>query len=113
MEYVAAYGGPFAEFTRGIDDWVFPLTMPNYFLSPRVKKARHALSLDDERDAFWPLLWDEIHEQEVIDDGWPVIVGRDEKGKSIEKKRKVALDRLRQVWFAGVHSGTMRRRLSR
>ena len=57
---VAAYGGPFAEFTRGIDDWVWPLTMPHYGLSPKVKNARHALCLDDERDAFHPLLWDEL-----------------------------------------------------
>ena len=101
---VAAYGGPFAEFTRGIDDWVFPLTMPDHFLSPKVKKARHALSLDDERDAFWPLLWDEVHEHDVINKGWPVTVGRDADGKPIQETRKVAEDRLRQVWFAGVHS---------
>ena len=83
---VAAYGGPFAEFTRGIDDWLFPLTMPDYALSPKVKKARHALSLDDERDAFWPLLWDEVREQRMIAAG------------------TVAKDRMKQVWFAGVHS---------
>ena len=80
---VAAYGGPFAEVTRGIDDWVWPLSMPDYALSPKVLKARHALSLDDERDAFWPLLWDE----------------------AVEKSRGDAVpDRLQQVWFAGVHS---------
>ena len=83
---VAAYGGPFAEFTRGIDDWVFPLTMPEYGLSPKVKKARHALSLDDERDAFWPLLWDEVREADLI------------------AKKEVSKDRLKQVWFSGVHS---------
>jgi uncharacterized protein (DUF2235 family) len=83
---VAAYGGPFAEFTRGIDDWVWPMSMPDYKLSPKVKKARHALSLDDERDAFWPLLWDEVEEQKMINRG------------------EVAAGRLQQVWFAGVHS---------
>jgi len=101
---VGAYGGPFAEFTRGIDDWVFPLTMPDYHLNPKVKKARHALSLDDERDAFWPLLWDEVFEQQLIDKGGPVTIGREPNGKPIEEKRRVAPDRLRQVWFAGVHS---------
>lgn len=80
---VAAYGGPFAEVTRGIDDWVWPLSMPDYALSPKVLKARHALSLDDERDAFWPLLWDETVEPAPAP-GVP--------------------DRLQQVWFAGVHS---------
>ena len=101
---VAAYGGPFAEFTRGIDDWLYPLTMPDYFLSPRVRKARHALSLDDERDAFWPLLWDEVHEDELITSGGEVVVGRDEDGEPIKERRTIAQDRLRQVWFAGVHS---------
>ena len=83
---VAAYGGPFAEFTRGVDDWVFPLSMPEYGLSPKVKKARHALSLDDERDAFWPLLWDEVQEDALIKNG------------------DVGEERLKQVWFSGVHS---------
>ena len=83
---VAAYGGPFAEVTRGIDDWVWPLTMPNYGLSPKVRQARHALSLDDERDAFQPLLWDEYDEQLKVE------------------SKEVEPGRLQQVWFSGVHS---------
>src|SRR5262245_33912820 len=74
---VAAYGMPIAEITRGIDDWIWPLSMPNYQLSDKVMRARHALALDDERDTFHPLIWDE------------------QKEKS---------DRIQQVWFAGVHS---------
>jgi uncharacterized protein (DUF2235 family) len=77
---VAAYGGPFAELTRGIDDWVWPLSLPNYTLPAKVITARHALSLDDERDAFWPLIWDET-------------------GSNDETRT-----RLQQVWFSGVHS---------
>jgi uncharacterized protein (DUF2235 family) len=80
---VAAYGLPIDEMTRGIDEWVWPLSMPNYALDPRVRRARHALSLDDERDTFHPLLWDETVEEPVKED-------------------KPA--RLQQVWFAGVHS---------
>ena len=75
---VAAYGMPIAEITRGIDDWVWPLSMPNYRLSPKVKRARHALALDDERDTFHPLFWDEEQETDP--------------------------DRIKQVWFAGMHS---------
>jgi uncharacterized protein (DUF2235 family) len=101
---VAAYGGPFAEFTRGIDDWVFPLTMPEYGLSPKVKKARHALSLDDERDAFWPLLWDEIREDELIAKGDTVVIGQKADGTDQTEVRKVGKNRLKQVWFAGVHA---------
>ena len=42
---VAAYGLPIEEFTRGIDEWVWPLSMPNYELSRKVLCARHALAL--------------------------------------------------------------------
>jgi uncharacterized protein (DUF2235 family) len=74
---VAAYGMPIAEITRGIDDWIWPLSMPNYRLDEKVKRARHALALDDERDTFHPLIWDESNE---------------------------TTDRINQVWFAGMHS---------
>lgn len=83
---VAAYGLPLDELTRGIDEWVWPLSMPNYTLSAKVELARHALALDEERDSFRPLLWDEGPEQELAD------AGRTEEG------------RLKQVWFAGVHA---------
>lgn len=83
---VAAYGGPVAELTRAIDNWIFALSMAGYGLDERVQCARHALALDDERDAFHPLLWDEVHEQELIDD------------------KKVEPDRLEQVWFSGMHA---------
>jgi uncharacterized protein (DUF2235 family) len=83
---VAAYGMPVAEMTRAVDRWVWPLSMPNYVLSPRVDQARHALALDDERDTFHPLLWDEVAEAEAVAAG------------------KVVPGRLKQVWFAGVHS---------
>ncbi|AMY07656.1 hypothetical protein LuPra_00831 [Luteitalea pratensis] len=79
---VAAYGGPFAEVTRAIDNWIFPLSMPDYQLNKKVVCARHALALDDERDAFQPLLWDEVHEESA---GMPA-------------------GRLQQVWFTGMHS---------
>lgn len=100
---VAAYGGPFAELTRGIDDWVWPLSMPNYRLSARVRRARHALSLDDERDAFWPLLWDEHLEWEQVFRGGEFFY-QDSDGALKTGLRPVSGSRLRQVWFAGVHS---------
>ncbi|HEY0420889.1 MAG TPA: DUF2235 domain-containing protein [Acetobacteraceae bacterium] len=79
---VAAYGGPIAELTRGIDKWVWPLSMPDYRLSPKVEKARQALALNDERDTFHPLIWDELAEAET---------GQDPA-------------RLQQLWFAGMHA---------
>ena len=63
---VSAYGGPITEITRAIDNWIFPLSMPDYQLHERVLRARHALALDDERDAFQPLLWDELHEASLV-----------------------------------------------
>jgi uncharacterized protein (DUF2235 family) len=83
---VAAYGGPIVEVTRAVDNWFFPLSMPDYKLHDRVQCARQALAIDDERDAFQPLLWDEVHEAARIEAG------------------AVAADRLQQVWFTGTHA---------
>lgn len=83
---VAAYGGPSVEITRAIDDWFYPLSMPNYALNKRVGRARHALALDDQRDAFQPLVWDEVAERDLIARGL------------------VDADRLRQFWFTGMHA---------
>jgi uncharacterized protein (DUF2235 family) len=75
---VSAYGLPIAELTRGIDHWVWPLSLPHGRLPLDVDKARHALALDDEREAFHPLLWNEFDTKEP--------------------------DRLLQVWFSGMHA---------
>jgi uncharacterized protein (DUF2235 family) len=83
---VAAYGGPITEITRAIDNWFFPLSMPDYCLHENVVCARHALAIDDERDAFQPLLWDEVEEERLIDQG------------------KARRGRLEQVWFTGMHA---------
>jgi len=90
---VAAYGGPIAEITEAIDNWVVRLSMPNYRLADSVRCARHALSIDDERDAFHPLLWDELHEERRIADA------RDRRAPSWINE-----DRLEQVWFTGMHA---------
>ena len=75
---VAAYGSPLAELTMGIDEYIFPLSMPDRLLHPKVEIARHALALDDERDTFRPLLWDECKSENP--------------------------ERIKQVWFAGMHA---------
>jgi uncharacterized protein (DUF2235 family) len=94
---VAAYGGPIAEITRAIDNWFYRLSMPNYALSPVVRCARHALALDDARDSFQPLVWDELAEVDAR--------AKDPGGKMPwlhEKDPDQA--RLMQVWFAGMHA---------
>jgi hypothetical protein len=79
---VAAYGGPITELVRGFDDWIRPLTFKDRKLPDIVQVARHALALDDERDAFQPVPWDEP--------------GGTDRG------------RLQQVWFAGNARGCWR-----
>ena len=83
---VDAYGLPIDELTAGIDRWVWPLSMPDLKLPAQVKKACHVLALDDERNTFHPLLWDESEEA-------------GQQGAT-----NVQRERVSQVWFAGMHS---------
>ncbi len=54
---VDAVGLPFDEATQLWNYFIFRFKFPNLILHPRVKKACHALSIDDERQSFHPLLW--------------------------------------------------------
>jgi uncharacterized protein (DUF2235 family) len=74
---VDAYGMPVDELKEGIDRYVWPMTLADRQLSDRVHRACHALSLDDERPTFRPVLWNDV---------------------------TVRPERLSQVWFAGVHA---------
>lgn len=76
---VDAYGLPIDELTRAWDKVIWPLTAKDHDLSPRIKHARQALALDEQRESFEPMLWNET------------------VGES-------ANDRLMQIWFAGVHA---------
>ncbi|MFP5288962.1 MAG: phospholipase effector Tle1 domain-containing protein, partial [Thermoanaerobaculia bacterium] len=83
---VDAYGLPIDELTAGIDKFVWPLSMPDQTLSKKVLKACHAVALDDERNTFHPVLWDEAKETTSL------------------TATQVEEERISQVWFAGVHS---------
>jgi uncharacterized protein (DUF2235 family) len=83
---VDAYGLPIDELKRGLDYWWLGLSFPDQDLSPIVKRACHALALDDKRRTFHPVLWNEKVESDLI------------------KANLVEPDRLKQVWFAGMHS---------
>jgi uncharacterized protein (DUF2235 family) len=74
---VDAYGMPIDELKEGIDRYVWPMTLADRHFSDHVDRACHALSLDDERPTFRPVLW------------------TDPANKP---------ERLSQVWFAGVHA---------
>jgi uncharacterized protein (DUF2235 family) len=83
---VAAYGLPTEELARGWDRWIWPMLPKDRELSPKVRRARHALALDDERQTFFPLLWNE----------------HDEPGNA--QSTAIQNERISQVWFAGMHS---------
>jgi uncharacterized protein (DUF2235 family) len=87
---VAAYGMPVEEMSRGISQWIWPWMLPDCYLDPRVQRACHALSVDDERTTFHPVLWDERKEAPLLPDK--------------AGKRYVANERISQVWYPGVHS---------
>ena len=85
---VAAYGLPIDEMTRGVNNWIWPLELPNQEFNRGIKRARHALAIDDERATFHPVLW---HENSL-------------NTQSAGKVRPTKDEQLLQVWFAGVHS---------
>lgn len=87
---VAAYGMPVEEMARGISQWIWPWMLPDFHLDPRVERACHALSIDDERTTFHPTLWDESNESPLAPDQ--------------NKKCLLINERISQVWFPGVHS---------
>lgn len=76
---VDAYGVPIKELKEGIDRYIWPMSFQDLVPSPLIQEACHALSLDDERETFHPLVW-----QASPDRALP--------------------DTIRQVWFSGVHS---------
>lgn len=78
FDTVEAYGVPVEELRTAIDWAIWPISFRNRKLSNRVKLARHALSLDDERVTFHPL--------------------------RIDQSSPASLDQIREVWFSGVHS---------
>src|SRR5262245_17993697 len=86
---VAAYGLPVDEMTSGFSQWIWPLEIPSHQLNPLVKRACHALALDDERTSFHPVLWNEPDGNRSNGARGPVYTRN---------------ERISQVWFAGVHS---------
>ncbi len=77
---VAAVGLPIREISKFWNRFVYPFMFPDYLLSSRVDKGCHAISIDDERRTFHPMMWDER--------------GSDESNTG----------HVEQVWFTGVHS---------
>jgi len=77
---VGAYGMPVAELERAIDKFLFSFRFGSEEKLPsNVRVARHALSLDDERDSFTPILFDE---------------------RGVDRSKQDLV----QLWFAGMHA---------
>ncbi len=75
---VAALGLP-TKILSVFFDKVFPSRFHSFKLSDSVTYARQALSIDDERKTFHPILWDPLEKSD-------------------------SEDRMKQVWFCGVHT---------
>ena len=78
-ETVEAYGFPIEEMSWIWDRLVLPLKFVDQKLSCKVRRACHALAVDEERLSFHPVLFNE-------------------EGENEEEPR------IEQVWFPGVHS---------
>ena len=87
---VAAYGLPIEALTRALSRWFWPLDLPTRELPEIVQRACHALSLDDERKTFHPILWNERTEPRAQPES--------------DGKRYIRNERISQVWFAGSHA---------
>ena len=101
---VDAYGGPIDEITRAIDYWYFPLSMPDQFMNRKIARACHALALDEERDSFHPVLWDDRYVRDgnrlfPVDYDW-----QSSPADSGAALADIDRERISEVWFVGVHA---------
>jgi uncharacterized protein (DUF2235 family) len=85
---VDAYGMPVDELKLAIDEWDWPMSFADRDPSKKLLTIRHALSLDDERPTFRPVLWNEVVKDHPDD----------------REARVLSPNTIRQVWFAGVHA---------
>lgn len=74
---VDAVGLPVAA-AEFVNTWIYNFKFPDRILNSSVAHACHALALDEEREAFQPVLWNQSKTPDP--------------------------ERIEQVWFAGVHS---------
>ncbi|MEM7413282.1 MAG: DUF2235 domain-containing protein [Myxococcota bacterium] len=147
---VEAVGFPVAFVANLWNELIYRFKFPDRTLSKAVKRAAHALAIDDQRLSFHPTLWDEREEagtgdeipsglirtpvhavgralrnvREWLGNRWIAVramfedeyssnpnpraeeqtVDSDELAAVSEEPRPAGDPRIRQVWFAGVHS---------
>ncbi len=78
FDTVEAFGMPIEELRPAVNRLIWPVSFRNERCSPLVRNVRHALAIDDERQTFHPVRFDQ---QQL------------ERGQSIQ-----------EVWFPGMHS---------
>ncbi len=103
---VDAYGVPMDEIKQGIDRYIWPMTLADRNLSDNVVRARQALSLDDERPSFRPVLWNEPKDDATDKASKVNERDRDEDAKenASGSEKPDAEPHIVQIWFAGVHA---------
>jgi hypothetical protein len=117
---VDAYGGPIQEMTRAIDYWIWPLSMPDHFMGAKILRACHALALEEERDAFSPVIWDEryVRAKAIVPGSskpdWLFDINYDPRSAAAKAAEPapqartglppIDQQRISQVWFTGVHA---------
>jgi len=79
---VSAYGFPVEWLANLWNEYIYPYKFSDRRLHPHVRKAVHALAVDEERETFRPMLFDQ----------------------SPESNKGLPTDRVEQVWFPGVHA---------
>lgn len=106
---VGAYGMPVEELRVFIDKFIFPLTFSSYDLLPIVRVTRHALSIDDERDAFTPIPFDDAEARYEASGKRDAIIatliaGGMSREEAEDRAHQEVCERSQQIWFAGVHA---------
>jgi hypothetical protein len=77
--------------------------MPDQFMNHKIQRACHALALEEERDAFRPVLWDDRYVRG--DDGlYPVAHDWTPRRTPVPGEPHIDDERISQVWFVGVHA---------
>lgn len=94
---VAAVGLPFKELTDVLN-LVYPLKFPDNKLSPQVEKGCHAMAIDEQRETFFPELWDETDEKP--DGFFRVVLGKTkaEVREALGEPGEICKDGDAEVW---------------
>jgi hypothetical protein len=104
---------PLESLRSAIDKLIWPISFPIEEMSDKVWRVRHALSIDDERTTFHPIRIKRKYEKSKFDMLLATAPVRNLlakiHGKGLAPHAQITElpqdpDRVREVWFAGVHS---------